>query len=72
MQVERTNVTVILKEPLLLPATSAIVKLGNSSLGFIRSPKRNSMSENKLNVSLLLLCHKDIFVIASILTILHI
>ena len=31
----------------------ATVEVGNSSLGFIRLPKRNLMTENKLNVSLL-------------------
>ena len=58
------------EEPLLLPVTSATVELANSSLGFIRPPKRNSMTENQLNAFVMLFCYIDIFVIVLILTLL--
>ena len=51
---------------LLLPSvtsTSTSVELANSSLGFIKSPGRSSVTENQLIVFLLLYCHRDIFVI---------
>ena len=38
----------------------ASVELPNYSLGFIRSPRRNSMTENQLNALFLLFCHRDI------------
>ena len=71
-QVGRANVILILKELLLLPVISATVELANSSLGFIRLPKRNSMTENQLSVFLLLFCRINIIVITLILTILQI
>ena len=35
---------------LVLSITLASVELANSSLGFIKSPRSNSMTENQLNV----------------------
>ena len=60
------------EELLLLPVTSASVELANSSLGLIKSPRRNSMTENQLTIFLFLFCNRDIFVITFILIMLQI
>ena len=50
-----------MKELLLLPVTSTSVELANSLLVLIRSPRRNSMTENQVNVFLFLFYHRDFF-----------
>lgn len=54
------NILRILKLLLLLPVTSASVERANSALGFVKSARRNAMTQDRLNALLLLFCHKDI------------
>lgn len=56
------NIIQILRLLLILPVTSATVERSNSALAFIKSARRSTMKEDRLNVLLILFTQKDLVV----------
>lgn len=54
------NIAMILRVLLLLPVSAATVERGNSSLKLVKSKKRSTMGEDRMNGLLLLNIHRDI------------
>ena len=54
------NVSTILNILQLIPVTSSSVERANSALGFIKSNRRSTMTEERMNALTLLFVHKDI------------
>lgn len=54
------NVTTMLRVTLLAPVSSATVERANSALKFVKSDRRSTMGEERLNALLLLFIHRDI------------
>ena len=54
------NVIRALQLLLLLPVTSASVERSNSALGFVKTSRRSTMKEDRLNSLLMVFCHKDL------------
>ena len=50
----------IFKVSLLAPVSSATVERANSALKFVKTARRSSMTEHRLNALVLLFVHKDI------------
>jgi hypothetical protein len=56
------NICTMLRITLLAPVTSATVERANSALKFVKSDRRATIGEERLNALLLLFVHRDIFV----------
>jgi hypothetical protein len=56
------NVSTILRVTLLAPVSSATVERANSALKFVKSDRRSTMGQERLNALLLLFVHRDIHV----------
>jgi hypothetical protein len=56
------NVTTILRVTLLAPVSSATVERANSALKFVKSDRRSTMGQERLNALVLLFVHQDIHV----------
>ena len=54
------NICSLLKLLLVIPVTTASVERGNSSLKYVKSELRTTMTQDRLNVLILLFIHKDI------------
>ena len=54
------NIVQVLKLLLVTPVTAASVERANSTLDFIKSDRRSTMTEQRLNALLVLFVHKDI------------
>lgn len=56
------NVSLILRVTLLAPVSSATVERANSALKFVKSDRRSTMGQERLNALLLLFVHQDVHV----------
>ena len=54
------NITIILQVLLVIPVTTATVERANSSLKFIKTALRSTMTNARLNALIRLFVHKDI------------
>ena len=54
------NICSLLKLLLVIPVTTASVERGNSSLKYVKSELRTTMTQDRLNALILLFIHKDI------------
>ena len=54
------NISCILQLVLVIPVTSAGVERANSTLKFIKTERRSTMTQSRLNALVLLHCHKSI------------
>ena len=54
------NISKILERVLVVPVTSADVECAHSILRFIKTDRRSTMTESRLNALILLFCHKQI------------
>ena len=54
------NISRVLQLVLVIPVTSAGVELANSTLKFIKTERRSTMTQSRLNALVLLHCHKSI------------